>query len=237
MNSANDNRSVAERWPRSRDGGRLAFTLIELLVTISVIILLAGLTVGVVTRASRSAREARLRAELNHLVTSIESYHQELGSYPPDNPANPAKNPLFYELVGVVVDNARGEFRTRDGSEVITSAQAKVKFGVDGFANAVTDPTKVRRFLDAKASQYAEITTAPDDVEVLVVPMPWPLNAAEHPIPEKPGLNPWRYLAGQNATNNPDSFDLWAEFVDGKHVRVLGNWRSDAVIDRDFVRR
>jgi prepilin-type N-terminal cleavage/methylation domain-containing protein len=225
------NRSDHEQAP--------GFTLIELLVTISVIMILAGLTVGAVSRASRSAREARVRAELNQMVLAIESYKEAMGMYPPDNPADPARNPLFYELTGVWVDTERGEFRTREGGEVIPADLLMSEFGAEGLGNAVADAARARRFLEPKATQHADLLRVPPagNLRVLVVPVSWPLNALVHPVPENPGLNPWRYLASPHATNNSSSFDLWAEYVDGRNVKVLGNWSTAPAIDRAFVKR
>jgi prepilin-type N-terminal cleavage/methylation domain-containing protein len=55
----------------------------------------------------------------------------------------------------------------------------------------------------------------------------WPLNipAANHPIPTNPGLNPWRYVS-TNPTNNPNSFDLWAEIIVKGERRIIGNWKN-----------
>jgi prepilin-type N-terminal cleavage/methylation domain-containing protein len=225
------------RWGGSFSHRHRGFTLIELMVTLSVIMLLAALTVGGLSRATAKGRQARVQAELGQLVTAIESYKASMGTYPPDNPVNPARNSLRYELTGVVVDNERGEFRTPGGGQVLRPQLVRDRFNVEGFANAVTDPGQVRRFLDPKSEQVATLSRQVDDVEVLVVPVAWPLRAAQQPIPENPGLNPWRYLGPGNATNNVDSFDLWAEFVDGKHVRVMGNWRADAFVDRPFERQ
>ena len=232
---------VARQQRVGTPGVRLAhvsagFTLIELMVTLGVIILLAALTVGGLSRASAKGRESRVQADLNQLITAIESYRAALGTYPPDNRFSPARNPLRYELTGVVVDNVRGEFRTQ-GGQVLRPEVLQSRFNVEGFANASTDPAQVRQFLNPKSQQVAALSQDPNDLEVLVVPVPWPLRAAQQPIPERPGLNPWRYLGPVNATNNVDSFDLWAEFVDGNHVRVTSNWRADAYVDRPFIRQ
>jgi len=212
-----------------------AFTLTELLVVIGVIILLAAMTVGGVSRAVSKGKETRVRAELAQLVTVIEAYKNDLGAYPPDNPSDPARPPLFYELSGVVVNNQTGEFSTRGADEVLNTTDAKTWLGVDGFQNAVTDPDQIRSYLTLRSEQYGEIT---DDVEVLLVPVLWPRTASKQPIPGRPGLNPWRYRHPENrlAVNNPGSFELWAEYVDGKQVRVISNWRSDAyVVTNDFL--
>ena len=43
-------------------------------------------------------------------------------------------------------------------------------------------------------------------------------------LPGNPGLNPWRYVSS-NPTNNPSSFDLWAEYWQGNNKIVIGNWK------------
>src|SRR5439155_4656609 len=65
----------------------LAFTLVELLVVISIIALLAGLTVGLSGVAIRKSKESRMRGELNRLVTLIENYKAKIGYYPPSTEA------------------------------------------------------------------------------------------------------------------------------------------------------
>ncbi len=67
-------------------------------------------------------------------------------------------------------------------------------------------------------------------MDVLVVPVPWPLNRTADQPTTVPGLNPWRYVSTQ-PTNNPASFDLWAEYVEGGKVKVICNW-SEGVLER-----
>ena len=59
------------------------FTLVELLVVISIMGVLAGLTVGLSGVASRKSKEGRIRGDLNRLVTLIENYKAKMGFYPP----------------------------------------------------------------------------------------------------------------------------------------------------------
>jgi len=213
-----------------------AFTLIEVLVVIGVIALLATLVVGLSSRAGRASRENRIRAEMTQLVTAIESYKEAIGQYPPDHydpfarQVNTVSNALFYELTGVVVErlsDSNFEYRTPDRSETIRPVTVQQFFGVEGFANASMEPGSVRSFVEFKDKQYGEISSRPD-VEVLVVPVAWPLSrTADQPTPV-PGLNPWRYVS-TNPTNNPNSFDLWAEWVDGKEIKIICNWNKDVL--------
>lgn len=219
-----------------------AFTLIELLVVIAIIGVLASLIVGLSGLASKKMRESRIRAELNQLVTAIESYHARFGHYPKDNVVNtspvvvdPVINPLFYELTGTVVNNSTKEFRAVEGGGFINAAEVKTVFRVEGFVNASTDPKQVKSFVRFKAKQYDKPSNS--NVELLVVPVPWPLRLSPpgHTVPSvqfQRGLNPWRYVS-TNPTNNPTTFDLWAEYVDGMKsnnvpkIRIICNWSKD----------
>ena len=209
----------------------VAFTLIELLVVIAIIGVLAGLIVGLSGYAARKMRESRIRTELNALVTAIESYHARFGHYPKDNVVstvplvvNPVTNALFYELSGTVLSNTT--FRTREGQEAIDAANIVTFFNMEGFVNSSTDPKQVKSFMNFKKKQYEELFLGgTPDVELLVVPVPWPLDRIDPPTGRK-GLNPWRYVS-TSPTNNPTTFDLWAEYVDGKRVRIICNWSKD----------
>lgn len=203
-----------------RRGG---FTLVEMLAVIAVIAVLAGLVVGLTSRASRAGRDNKIKVMRDQLVTAIESYQAQFGSYPPDNRlpsgvVNSAVNPLFYELTGMVVDNVQRRFYSPDHGDVLTSADVNQLFNREGFVNASPDPKKVRKFLELRSEQYDLLSEQPQ-AHVLVVP-----------VPSKQGLNPWRYVSS-NPTNNPGRFDLWAEFVDGKTVRMISNWHRD-IVDR-----
>jgi len=222
----------------------LAFTLIELLVVISIIALLAGLIVGLARYAGQNTKRSRVRAELNQVITAIDAYKAHFGHYPPDNVApsskivNAVTNQLFYELTGVIVDDRSRVFRARDRQQGIPIVSVQNFFHADGFVNAGTNPKVIKSFLPSlKASQRRTISKAPNpDIEVLAVPLDWPANnpSFSPPFnstdPQIRQVNPWRYVK-TNPTNNPDSFDLWAEFVEGGKIKVICNWSKD-VLDR-----
>jgi prepilin-type N-terminal cleavage/methylation domain-containing protein len=207
------------------DGRECGFTLIELLMVIAIIGILAALTVALVGVASRNSKESRIKAELNRLVTAIEAYKADLGFYPPDNqltPRDPRVNQLFYELVGTY--QTGNAFVTANGKETITTMGASTYFGVQGFANSAPTAAKVKTFLQKlSAREYAEYSPPPNDVELLLVPAPGPnLVTGPSGVP----LNTWRYVSSA-PTNNPRSFDLWAEAdLGGGAVRVIGNWKT-----------
>lgn len=59
-----------------------AFTLIELLVVIAIIMILIGLTLGLVQGAKQRANIARAKSELAHLAQALEDYKRHYGDYP-----------------------------------------------------------------------------------------------------------------------------------------------------------
>ena len=246
--------SGAARGVPARDcRHELAFTLIELLVVISIIALLAGLLVGLAPMVNVRIREAKVKTELNDLVTAIETYKARFGIYPPDNfnptnrVTNPVLNGLYYELTGMIVDNQDpAHFELPDDTQIkLNSATVLNYFGRDGFVNSATKDQR-RRLLHHKFSegQHAEIfpsvnTPGYVKLDVLVVGFsldatgkkgsgfPWPLNipVADHPVPLNKGLNPWRYVSS-NPTNNPGTFDLWAELIVKGQKKIIGNWKQ-----------
>lgn len=216
---------------------RTAFTLIELLVVIAIMGGLAALVVGLSGVSSRKLRESRVRAELTSLVSAIENYKSRTGSYPPDNTNNPTLNPLFYELTGCIFTNALPSpasgagFMTLGSWESISAATYKSVFKVSGVQNSARDPANVpfTRFVP-KPKQYAEID-ATDDIEILVVPFPGPVDRmiqgkrqgdAKGPVM----LNPWRYDASSTNRHNRNTYDLWAEVQLGKNTVTIGNWKE-----------
>jgi hypothetical protein len=106
--------------------------------------------------------------------------------------------------------------------------------------NSAEAPEKPKGYLsNLKASQWKEVSVeGASDVELLVAPLEWPTALAnQHPLygklvdtPARPvksqlRLNPWRYVSTK-PTNNPATFDLWADVHIGKERRVIGNWKN-----------
>lgn len=69
------------RQRRSLEGG---FTLIEILVVISIIMILAGLTLSALVSVNQSAKERAARADLQRILQSIEQYKVFYFFYPFD---------------------------------------------------------------------------------------------------------------------------------------------------------
>lgn len=74
---------------------RPAFTLIEMLVTITIIVILAGISIGGFTyvTAKKAAESAKIQVQL--LSQTLEDYKLDNGTYPPSDGDT---NPLFQAL-------------------------------------------------------------------------------------------------------------------------------------------
>ena len=245
MNSA---RTSLNNRPGRREGRsatnpahRSGFTLIELLVVIGIIALLAGLVVSLTKHSASKMRESRIRDELEQIATAIEAYHAQFNQYPPDNVVsrdplvvNPVTNSLYYELTGVIVDDRGNRFRSPNRQQWIGASTVSSLFNADGLVHAGANPKEIKSFLPSLTSaQHKLILKSPADVEVLAVAVDWPLNNPlfpppfNSPDPNVKRINPVRYVASPHATNNPATFDLWVEYVEGKKVKIICNWSKD----------
>jgi len=212
-----------------KDGARsaLAFTLVELLVVIAIVGLLSALVLGVGNAAIKQMKRSKVKAQLNELVTAIESYKQKFGNYPPDNTNNYARNSLYYELMGAIYNPGAQTFSTVDGSSTMGTVAVQTTFGRDGFLHAFENPKDIKPLFELKSTDQKKKIweVANNCVYVLAVTVPG------NPTNELTGagnikINPWRYDASSTNRHNPGSYDLWAEVQIGDTTEIIGNWKS-----------
>lgn len=68
--------------PRPDDRRRRAITLLELLAVVTILVLLAGLVLGLAGYAQRKGGRSRAQAEISILENAIEEYRTDHGGYP-----------------------------------------------------------------------------------------------------------------------------------------------------------
>ena len=226
-----------------RSPPRSGYTMIELLVVMAIIAIVASLILPVTKSLQKKRVISIAQAQLNQMQTAIESYKSKIGFYPPDNPGKPYLNPLYFELVGTVLNN--NVYTTLDGSGQVNLGSVTT-FGVSGFVNSGAslrgsdDKPGPRNFLtDLRPDQVGKFVYAdgsPSYNAILVCSVPWPSgnlpNGLTSPIitsppaaPQPPVLNPWRYVS-TGPTNNVGKFDLWIDLVIGNKVYRISNWRT-----------
>lgn len=222
----------------SRARERFAFTLIELLVVIAIIGVLAALLFPAIETVRENATRRKVKAELNQIVTAIDSYKAKFGFYPPDNPGRPGFNQLYYELEGTtnIIIAGVANYQTLDGSATIAVNAVSNAFGsgVVGFANctkgAGDDAAPAVNFLKGlKPGQYAEGKTNGVVIRILTSTIqllpnqPSPVSALI--VSDPPGAlpNPW-YYNSSSPTNNTGSYDLWVDVIIGGKDNRISNW-------------
>jgi len=192
------------------------FTLIEILVVIAIIAVIASLVVYMAKQSSDKAKRARVETMKAQIIAAIEAYHARHGFYPPDNPADPAVNQLYYELTGTIFkDNKFYDIEGREADPTV--------FNAGGFVHSAQPPDKPQNFLQS-ASAKVEARKIADKAYVLAVPFDWPAGRT-NPIPSAPGVNPWRYVSTK-PVHNVNSYDLWAELVIDDKVILISNWEK-----------
>jgi prepilin-type N-terminal cleavage/methylation domain-containing protein len=226
---------------KKSDLARSGFTLIEMLVVIAVISILATLIFPVTKAVGRVKTKSKARAELEQIATAIEIYKSKRGTYPPDNPGYPSTNQLYYELMGTINNGASNPnnptYVTPGGDQISKLTLEKVLGHAEAILNSSQgasgdDGTTVVNCLKTglAPNQVAQLSLQNGalTMKVLVCSVAWPANLTATPS-NAGNYCTWRYNSS-NPTNNPSSFDLWADVIIGGKTNRICNWSRDALI-------
>jgi type II secretion system protein G len=126
----------------TRHGGFAAFTLIELLVVITIIAILAGLTLAAMGGIQKRGARAKAESEIQALSAAIEEYRREYGSFPPTN-----SNSLYAELTtdGATTNTTKVFFEPSPG---IVATNGSQKFFQDPWGAAYRYTTNAAGFFE-----------------------------------------------------------------------------------------
>ncbi len=78
---------------------RRAFTLVELLVVIAIIGILAALISVAAVNAMYTAKQMRIKLEVDNLDLAMKDFKQKYGAYPPSNLTSPASNAVLKAFI------------------------------------------------------------------------------------------------------------------------------------------
>ena len=196
-----------------------AFTLVELLVVISIIALLAALTVGLYSRVKSKAVESTILAEMEQVKLALQSYKEDPkhGGFPPSLPPSPpppdplsgtaGKNRLYYYLSGEaeLVRHFGGlaQFRTKSPAKI---RKARMEEGIKNLLPNL----KLEQFDAVTGSLYSPVADKDD-----------PAKRAQ-----------WIYES-VDPSHNRETYDLSVKILDVKKVngvyttnvvKEIGNW-------------
>lgn len=112
------------------------FSLIEILVVVSIIVILAGMVLGVTPFVKKTIRVSKTKAQIAQLRLAFEMYHEDWGYYP-QQPANGEITAKFLSSIKKA-DNNKPYYKEEefnfDASKTYTSGGVTYQAPVDGFS-------------------------------------------------------------------------------------------------------
>ena len=225
-----------------------AFTLIELLVVISIIGVIAGMTLVVAGSVGKSRKISVVKGELEAIASALDNYKAKYGVYPPSNKNAAAigytpalLSQLYYELSGTT--NTGVNFMTLDSSASIpvnnSGKDVKAAYGVGGFINCSKgggeDVAAAKNFLPSiSQKQLYRSWTNPGpngaDTTILVTSVGGP-DDNYNPLSAVSGSSPNPIRYAYPGTNNVGSYDLWVQLqISGKKYLVC-NWSKSVQVN------
>jgi prepilin-type N-terminal cleavage/methylation domain-containing protein len=121
----------------ARLNARRGFTLVELLVVITIIGILAGLISVAAVNAVTTAKQMRIKFEVDQLDAAMKDFKQRYGAYPPCNLTNVTSNQALKSFV------ARAFPRYNQGTN---GAQLNTDLGTAGIDTSTFDPARALVF-------------------------------------------------------------------------------------------
>lgn len=229
-----------------------AFTLIELLVVISIISVIAGMTLVVAGSVGKTRKISVVKGELAAIEAALDNYKAKYGVYPPSNQngvntysltGNDRSqfSQLYYELVGTTNTGVSFMTLTLDDNSTISTSPvnlASKAYGVGGFVNCSKhlgggeDALVAKNFLPSLSSkQFDTYVTNVNGVAVRTTMLITSVGGPDDnykPLAAS-GLNPVRYV--YPGTNNVGSYDLWVQLqISGKKYLVC-NWSKSVQVN------
>ena len=118
---------------RKRLSNRKGFTLVELLVVISIIGILSAIAIPKFTDATKTARGAKIQADLRTIDSASQIYYASAGSYPGTVSALVTQNLLAAEPTAPV-----GAWATQKASGTVASGTTTYSINASGRAQLGT---------------------------------------------------------------------------------------------------
>ncbi|MBI2609818.1 prepilin-type N-terminal cleavage/methylation domain-containing protein [Candidatus Giovannonibacteria bacterium] len=185
------------------------FTLIELLVVISIISLLASVTLASTKEARRKARDARRLQDMRQITIALELYYGEHGKYPLADPGGQKVCVVRSSASWVGGDCIVVQDLNSELASYIRSLPVDPLNNNGGFPPFIC--CGYTYFVRPDGSDYDLISIFEDDNAQRCSRRNWVSHTGgwPPPLPEYPGVgNSW---CGSNMTPFPDAQYIWAD--------------------------
>jgi prepilin-type N-terminal cleavage/methylation domain-containing protein len=184
-------RETRSRSTCDRPAERRGFTLTEMLVVITIIAILASLASVAVVRALDTAKQTRIKLEVDNLDAALKAYKEKYGSYPPCDlrftGVTPIPNPQTIQHVarlfprynmGAGYANLIADLKAAGVDTVYFRPDQALVFWLRGFGPDPTNPfslaTPLTPLFDFDRSRLAQIPTVPPVPGVVPIPSYFP---------------------------------------------------------------
>ncbi|MBI4023934.1 MAG: hypothetical protein HY360_03075 [Verrucomicrobia bacterium] len=190
-----------------------------------IIVLLAGIVVGVSSYANRVALESRMKAEIRAMETALEAYKRDNGAYPPldTDMFNGTVSPATNSIAPAPGDTITAAF---PASPVTTNMVTDINASTSGWLNihfvyrALNPGGGAKNYMTFTAKQLKTLTNTQNSVQV-------PYKVILDPMGKPYGYAP------RDPQVNYATFDLWSAGLDSKsgYPTVattnddIGNWQ------------
>ncbi len=109
-------------------GARRGFTLIEMMLVVTIIAILAGLTLAAMSGVNQRAARDRTRGEIAAISDALESYRQQMGIYP----TNMGTNIMYTNISGYLVS---AKFDTNTAGAILDPYGRPYVYRIPGLTN------------------------------------------------------------------------------------------------------
>lgn len=179
--------------PARSTGACRAFTLLELLLVITIIAILAALTIGGFSYAQQAASRNRTRVGLAAIMSGLESYKDKFGEYP-------------------AVANPGAQFQFSDTKLFVGGARMLYQALVGNGSDQIAGVPKATASSNTSSMNKAELAAMTANSVVKDLPKAMilcPANTNYYMLVDGFG-RPYQYTKGDGTTTVNPTYDLWS---------------------------
>jgi prepilin-type N-terminal cleavage/methylation domain-containing protein len=194
------------------------FTLAEMMIVISIIVVLAALTIGGYNYAMRGSKRRTTEASMTAIQSSLERYFDKFGEYP--EPAAPDQTAEIMPQKTYTVGGAKCLYQALrgDGFDAIQGADNSAAGSGGGASDGNFEETEIDNvlFKDMPNTMWRKV----DQHYILVDGFFRPFQYIKAALPVTPGTSGSSSAGNAQATTINTSYDLWSYGEDEVNITM-----------------